>query len=79
MGIVEIICGVLVIIAAVIVMVCTTMMEPTSSGLGSLAGDTNNFFGKNANRTKQAMLKRTTWIMGTVIVICTLVILFITK
>lgn len=69
--------GFLIIAVCLIVIVCVTMMEQ-KSGLGTIAGEGGNtFFDQNRGKTKDAMLKRAVWIMGTVLVVLTLVVLFL--
>jgi len=75
MSAIGVICGIVIIIASVIVIACVTLMEPSQNGLGAISGDTStNFFGANTGRTKEAMLKRTTWIMSAVIVVMILIL-----
>jgi preprotein translocase subunit SecG len=76
MSIVGIIGGFLIIAVCVVIVLCVTMME-TKTGLGTIAGEgSNGFFEQNRGKTKDAMLKRAVWIMGTALIVLTLLVLF---
>lgn len=69
--------GFLLIAACVIVIACITMMD-AKSGLGTIAGEGGGtFFDQNRGKTKEAMLKRAVWVMGTVLAVLTLIVLFL--
>lgn len=76
MSVLGIIAGALLIVVCVIVIVCVTMME-SKTGLGTIAGEGNNFFDQNRGRTQQEMLKRFTSFAGVVLGILTLVVLLL--
>lgn len=76
MSVLGIIAGVLLIIACVVVIICVTVME-SKSGLGTIAGEGNNFFDQNRGRTQQEMLKRFAWIAGAVLGVLTFVVLLL--
>ena len=78
MGIVEIICGVVLLLVAVIIIVTVTAQE-SKSGLGTIAGESGSFFDKNRGKTKEAMLVRATSISGVALVVLTLAVLILDK
>ncbi len=78
MGVIEIIGGLLLIIASVIIIV-TVMLQDTKGGLGTaVSGQTNSFFDKNSKgRTFEAMLSRATIFGGVVLFLATLLVTII--
>lgn len=72
----QIIGGVLLIIASIVIIVSVTLQE-TKGGLGSSLGGAANtsFFDKNRGKTMEASLARATKIGGALLFICTLAVL----
>lgn len=50
--------AIVLMVAAVIIIVAVTMQDPKTEGLGSLAGQETNVFGRSAHRTKNEMLDK---------------------
>lgn len=75
MGLLEIIGGVLLIVASIVIIVSVTLQE-TKGGLGSaLAGDNSSFFDKNRGKTKEAVLARATRFSGATLMIVAVLVL----
>lgn len=50
--------SVLLLLSCVIVIAAVTMQEPKTQGLGSLAGQETNVFGRSAHKSKNEMLDK---------------------
>ncbi|NLW53054.1 MAG: preprotein translocase subunit SecG [Tissierellia bacterium] len=48
----------LLVVASIIIIVTTLLMEPKTEGMGSLTGAESNVFGKSASRNKERLLQR---------------------
>ena len=78
MSVIEIIGGIIILIASVIITVSVMMQEGKGNGLNALAGSNeSSYLGKNKSRTMQATLVRTTKYVGIVFVVVTLAVYFI--
>lgn len=82
MGALEIILGILLIVASLAIIVIVLMQKSREGGLsGAIAGGSDTFFGKNKSRTKEAILARVTRYVAIVFfVLCiasTLLLLFL--
>lgn len=61
MGALEIVLGILLILASLAIIVIVLMQKSREGGLsGAIAGGSDTFFGKNKSRTKEAILARVT-------------------
>ena len=73
-----------IILAVVDILVCVAlivlviMQQGNAQGLGSLAGSTETFFGKNRGSASDAMLKRFTTVLSIVFVALTLILGYLT-
>jgi preprotein translocase subunit SecG len=67
MGAIEIISGILLIIASIVIIMAVSMQEPKGGdGLDAMTGNSSadSYLGKNGGRTFDAMLKKFTKIAG---------------
>ncbi len=74
----EIIGGILLILASVILIVSILLQEGGKGGLGALGGESESFMGKNGDRSKSATLVRITKICSAVFVLASLALYIIT-
>ena len=74
MGIAEIIAGVLLILASIVIILLVLVQESKDQGLTSAIGGgaSDTFFEKNMGRTRAARLSKITKIAGIIFVIVTL-------
>lgn len=82
MGALEIVLGILLIVASLAIIVIVLMQKSREGGLsGAITGGSDTFFGKNKSRTKEAILARVTKYIAIVFfVLCfaaTLLLLFV--
>lgn len=82
MSALEIVLGILLIVASLAIIVIVLMQKSREGGLsGAIAGGSDTFFGKNKSRTKEAILARVTKYIAIVFfVLCfaaTLLLLFV--
>lgn len=69
----EILIGVLLVLASVILVVIVLMQQSREAGLsGAIAGASESFFGKNKSRTLDAKLAKITKILATFFFVFTL-------
>ena len=68
MGVIEIICGVLLILVSICIIISVAMQESSKNGMSALGGasSTDSYFGNNKSRTFNAMLVRFTRILAIV-------------
>ncbi|MGN1133152.1 MAG: preprotein translocase subunit SecG [Oscillospiraceae bacterium] len=76
MGVPQIIAGVILIIASVLITLLVLAQESKDQGLSSAIGGGANdsFYEKNMSRTRDAKLSKLTKILGIVLVVVTLVV-----
>ncbi|MGN1114245.1 MAG: preprotein translocase subunit SecG [Oscillospiraceae bacterium] len=76
MGIPQIIAGVILIIASVLITLLVLAQESKDQGLSSAIGGGANdsFYEKNMGRTRDAKLSKLTKVLGIVLVVVTLVV-----
>lgn len=76
MGIAEIIAGVLLILASIVIILLVLVQESKDQGLTSAIGGgaSDTFFEKNMGRTRAARLSKITKIAGIIFVIVTLAV-----
>ena len=73
----EILIGVLLVIASIVIIILVLMQQSREAGLsGAIAGASESFFGKNKSRTLDAKLSKITKILATFFFIFTLVATF---
>ncbi len=64
MSAIEVVAGVFLLLACILIIVSTMLQQPKEGGLGSTFGSTESYFGKNSARTMEAVLARLTKIGG---------------
>ena len=75
MGVIEVIGGIILLVAAVIVIVSAMLQEGKQGALNALAGSNeSSYLGKNKNRSFQATLVRVTKYFGIVFMVVTLAV-----
>ena len=82
MSVVEIILGVLLLIASIVLIVVIILQEGNQQGIGVVSGGADTFFSKNKARSYDAFLARTTkWFaLGFVVVVLALnIIAYVAK
>ncbi len=69
--------SVLLMIASVILVIAVTLQEPKTDGLGTLAGQETNVFGRSAHRSKNEMLDKVVIFAGVVLFLLSIILLAI--
>ena len=67
----EIVAGIFLLLACIMIIITTMLQKPKQSGLGSSFASTESYFGKNSGRTMDAILVRLTKIGGVIFVVLT--------
>ena len=74
----EIVGGILLTLASVVLIVSIVLQEGGKGGLGALGGESESFMSKNGDRSKSAMLVKITKIFSVVFVLASLALYVIT-
>lgn len=76
MGLIQIICGVLLLIACAVIILVVLLQESKDPGMTSaITGASNDsFYGKNGSKTREAKLVRFTRIAAIIFFVATLVV-----
>ena len=74
----EIVGGILLALASVILIVSIVLQEGGKGGLGALGGESESYVGKNGDRSKNAMLVKITKIFSVIFVLASLALYIIT-
>lgn len=69
--------SVLLMIASVVLVIAVTLQEPKTDGLGTLAGQETNVFGRSAHRSKNEMLDKVVIFAGVVLFLLSVILLAI--
>lgn len=69
--------SVLLMIASVILVIAVTLQEPKTDGLGTLAGQETNVFGRSAHKSKNEMLDKVVIFAGVVLFLLSTILLAI--
>ncbi len=67
----EIVAGVFLLLACLLIIITTMLQKPKQGGLGSSFASTESYFGKNSGRTMDAVLARLTKIGGVIFLVLT--------
>ena len=64
--------GSAILVLSVLIIVCVSVQQGKSQGLGAMAGgsDADSYFSKNKNHTRDARLSKLTIVMASLIVVC---------
>lgn len=69
--------SILLMIAALVIVIAVSLQEPKTDGLGTLAGQDTNVFGRSAHRSKNEMLDKVVIASGVVLFIISIILLAI--
>ncbi|WP_044566061.1 MULTISPECIES: preprotein translocase subunit SecG [Anaerococcus] len=69
--------AVVLMIASLIVIVAVTMQDPKTDGLGTLAGQETNVFGRSAHKTKNEMLDKVVVAGGVLLFLASIIFLIV--
>ena len=69
--------SVILMIASVILVIAVTLQEPKTDGLGTLAGQETNVFGRSAHKSKNEMLDKVVIFAGVVLFLLSTILLAI--
>jgi len=75
----EIICGILLVVASLVMIVTVLLQSSESNGLGAISGGAETFFGKNKAKSIEGKLALITKICAVVFVVLSLVMCIIAK
>ena len=67
--------AVVLMIASLIVIIAVTMQDPKTDGLGTLAGQETNVFGRSAHKTKNEMLDKVVIVGGVLLFLASIIFL----
>ena len=79
MGAFEVICGILLVVASLVMIVTVLLQSSESNGLGAISGGAETFFGKNKAKSIEGKLALITKICAVVFVVLSLVMCIIAK
>lgn len=71
--------AVLLMLASLVIIIAVTMQDPKTEGLGALAGQETNVFGRSAHRTKNEMLDKVVIAGGIVLFLLCIIFIVINK
>ena len=69
--------AVVLMIASLIIIVSVTMQDPKTDGLGTLAGQETNVFGRSAHKTKNEMLDKVVVAGGVLLFLASIIFLIV--
>lgn len=69
--------AVVLMIASIIVIVAVTMQDPKTDGLGTLAGQETNVFGRSAHKTRNEMLDKVVVAGGVLLFLASIIFLIV--
>ncbi len=72
MSLTLILLGAAIMVMAVAIIVCVSLQQGKSQGLGAMAGgsDADSYYSKNKKHTQDAVLSKITVVLATLIVLC---------
>ncbi|MBQ8535906.1 MAG: preprotein translocase subunit SecG [Clostridia bacterium] len=79
MGAFEVICGILLVIASLIMIVTVLLQSSESNGMGAITGGAETFFGKNKSKSMEGKLALLTKICAVVFVVMSLALCILGK
>ena len=77
MGAFEVICGILLVVASLVMIVTVLLQSSESDGMGAITGGSETFFGKNKAKGMEAKLALVTKICAAVFVVLAIVMMFV--
>lgn len=69
--------AVVLMIASLIVIVAVTMQDPKTDGLGTLAGQETNVFGRSAHKTRNEILDKVVVAGGVLLFLASIIFLIV--
>lgn len=67
--------AVVLMLASLIIIVAVTLQDPKTDGLGTLAGQETNVFGRSAHKTKNEMLDKVVIVGGVLLFLASIIFL----
>lgn len=71
----ENILAVVLMLASLIIIIAVTLQDPKTDGLGTLAGQETNVFGRSAHKTKNEMLDKVVIVGGVLLFLASIIFL----
>lgn len=71
----ENILAVVLMLASLIIIIAVTLQDPKTDGLGTLAGQETNVFGRSAHKTKNEMLDKVVIVGGVLLFLTSIIFL----
>lgn len=69
--------SILLMITSLVLVIAVTLQEPKTDGLGTLAGQETNVFGRSAHRSKNELLDKVVIAAGIVLFLLSIILLAI--
>jgi preprotein translocase subunit SecG len=79
MGAFEVICGILLVVASLVMIVTVLLQDSQSNGMGAITGGAETFFGKNKAKSIEGKLAMLTKICAVVFVVMALALCILGK
>ncbi|MBQ2700454.1 MAG: preprotein translocase subunit SecG [Clostridia bacterium] len=79
MGAFEVICGILLVVASLVMIVTVLLQSSESDGMGAITGGSETFFGKNKAKSIEGKLAMLTKICAVVFVVMALALCILGK
>lgn len=67
--------AVVLMLASIIIIIAVTLQDPKTDGLGTLAGQETNVFGRSAHKTKNEMLDKVVIVGGVLLFLASIIFL----
>ncbi|WP_151410652.1 preprotein translocase subunit SecG [Anaerococcus sp. Marseille-P9784] len=67
--------AVVLMLASLIIIIAVTLQDPKTDGLGTLAGQETNVFGRSAHKTKNEMLDKVVIVGGVLLFLASIIFL----
>lgn len=69
--------SILLMLAALVLVIAVTLQEPKTDGIGTLAGQETNVFGRSAHKSKNELLDKVVIAAGVVLFLISIILLAI--
>lgn len=69
--------SILLMLAALVLVIAVTLQEPKTDGIGTLAGQETNVFGRSAHKSKNELLDKVVIAAGIVLFLISIILLAI--
>lgn len=67
--------AIVLMLASLIIIIAVTLQDPKTDGLGTLAGQETNVFGRSAHKTKNEMLDKVVIVGGVLLFLASIIFL----